>query len=84
MNSTIFLTRFSRSIRERSFLAGLFASLHSFDRAGDLSRSAARHVNWQDREYDLVEKIRKQIRAGYGWRNVLKNSPMASAGRLPR
>jgi len=30
------------------------------------------NVKWQDREYDVAEKIRKQVRAGCDWRNVLK------------
>jgi len=41
-------------------------------------------MDWQDREYDLAYKIRKQIRAGYGWRKVLDELTNAERRRLNR
>ena len=41
-------------------------------------------MDWQDREYDLVYKIRKQIRAGYGWRKVFDELTNAERLRLNR
>jgi hypothetical protein len=41
-------------------------------------------MDWQDRDYDLAYKIRKQIRAGYGWRKVLHKLTNAEGRRLNR
>jgi hypothetical protein len=41
-------------------------------------------MDWQHRDYDLAYKIRKQIRAGYGWRKVLDNLSNAERRRLNR
>ena len=41
-------------------------------------------MDWQDREYDLAYKIRKQIRAGYGWRKVFDELTNADRRTLSR
>jgi hypothetical protein len=43
-----------------------------------------RGMDWQHRDYDLAYKIRKQIRAGYGWRKILDELPNADRRRLNR
>ena len=43
-----------------------------------------RGMDWQHRDYDLAYKIRKQIRAGYGWRKVLDELTNAERWRLNR
>ena len=43
-----------------------------------------RGMDWQHRDYDLAYKIRKQIRAGYGWRKVLDELTNAERRRLNR
>ena len=43
-----------------------------------------RGMDWQHRDYDLAYKIRKQIRAGYGWRKVLDQLNNAERRRLNR
>jgi hypothetical protein len=41
-------------------------------------------MDWEERDYDLVYNIRKQIRAGDGWRKVLDNLSNAERRRLRR
>jgi hypothetical protein len=41
-------------------------------------------MDWQHRDYDLAYKIRKQIRAGDGWRKVLDELNNAERRRLNR
>ena len=41
-------------------------------------------MDWQHRDYDLAYKIRKQIRAVYGWRKVLDELTNAERRRLNR
>ena len=43
-----------------------------------------RGMDWQHRDYDFVYKIRKQVRAGYGWRKVLDELTNAERRRLNR
>jgi len=43
-----------------------------------------RDMDWQHRDYDLAYKIRKQIRAGDGWRKVLDELTNAECRRLNR
>jgi len=43
-----------------------------------------RGMDWQYRDYDLAYKIRKQIRAGYGWRKILDDLTNAERRRLNR
>jgi hypothetical protein len=41
-------------------------------------------MNWQHRDYDLAYKIRKRVRAGYSWGNVLDELTNAEQRRLNR
>jgi hypothetical protein len=41
-------------------------------------------MDWQHRDYDLAYKIRKQIRAGDGWRKVFDELTNAERRRLNR
>ena len=41
-------------------------------------------MDWEERDYDLAYKIRKQIRAGYGWRKILDELTNAERRRLNR
>jgi hypothetical protein len=41
-------------------------------------------MDWQERDYDVAYKIRKQIRAGYGWLKVLDKLSNAERRRLNR
>jgi hypothetical protein len=43
-----------------------------------------RGMDWQHRDYDLAYKIRKQVRAGDGWRKVLDELTNAERRRLNR
>ena len=43
-----------------------------------------RGMDWQHRDYDFAYKIRKQVRAGYGWRKVLDELTNAERRRLNR
>jgi len=43
-----------------------------------------RGMDWQHRDYDLAYKIRKQIRAGDGWRKVFDELTNAERRRLNR
>src|SRR5689334_24749322 len=41
-------------------------------------------MDWEHRDYDLTYKIRKQIRAGYGWRKILDELTNAERRTLNR
>jgi hypothetical protein len=41
-------------------------------------------MDWEERDYDLAYKIRKQVRAGYGWRKILEQLSNAERRRLNR
>ena len=41
-------------------------------------------LNWRHRDYDFACKIRKQVRAGDGWRKVLDELTNAERRRLNR
>ena len=71
---TIFLIRSSRRILKRSFLAGLFISLHSCDRAGDLSLSAARRCAYPS------SLILSTVPAGGGGAIRIRVSSIAGGG----
>jgi len=43
-----------------------------------------RGVDWEHRDYDLAYKIRKQVRAGDGWRKILDELTNAERRRLNR
>ena len=71
---TIFLIRSSRRILKRSFLAGLFISLHSCDRARDLSLSAARRCAYPS------SLILSTVSAGGGGAIRIRVSSIAGGG----
>ena len=43
-----------------------------------------RGMDWQHHDYDLAYKIRKQVRAGSGWRKILDELTNAERRRLNR
>lgn len=43
-----------------------------------------RGTDWEHRDYDLAYKIRKQVRAGSGWRKILDELTKAERRRLNR
>ena len=48
-----------------------------------MSALSVRH-GWQHRDYDLAYKIRKQVRAGSGWRKIFDELTKAERRRLNR
>ena len=71
---TSFLIRSSRRILKRSFFPGRFISLQSFDRAGDLSLSAARRCAYPS------SSILSTVPAGGGGAIRIRVSSIAGGG----